>query len=64
MFFVHSEYHLPYRGFWGCDCDGNVDVELQLKMTRYHGVFLDAYGRRDVDEEGLAYFTKMIQLTE
>ena len=53
---IGDRHYDLYWGMW--------TLNYNLKTTRYHGVFLDAYGRSDVDEEGLAYFTKMIQLTE
>lgn len=44
-----------YWGLW--------TLNYNLKTDTYRDLFLDAYGRSDVDEQGLNYFTKLLKLT-
>jgi len=53
---VGDRHYDLYWGIW--------TLQYNLKTDKYRDVFLDAYGRNDIDDEGLKYFTKLIKLTE
>lgn len=49
-----DRHHDLYWGIW--------TLRYNLKTNHYKDVFLDAYGRKEIDVDGLAYFTKLNQL--
>jgi len=53
---VGDRHYDLYWGIW--------TLQYNLKTDKYRDIFLDAYGRKLIDEDGLKYFTKLIQLTE
>ncbi|MEK8129478.1 aminoglycoside 3'-phosphotransferase [Paenibacillus filicis] len=53
---VGDRHYDIYWGIW--------TLHYNLKADRYRQLFLDAYGRSDIDEDGLNYFTKLIKLTD
>jgi Aminoglycoside phosphotransferase len=53
---IGDRHYDLYWGIW--------TLQYNLKTDKYRDVFLDAYGRKDIDDEGLKYFTKLIKLTE
>ncbi|WP_127530411.1 aminoglycoside 3'-phosphotransferase [Paenibacillus kobensis] len=53
---IGDRHYDLYWGIW--------TLQYNLKTDRYRQVFLDAYGRSDIDEEGLNYFTILNQLTD
>lgn len=53
---IGDKHYDLYWGLW--------TLLYNVKTDRYHDIFLDAYGRQDVDAEGLDYFTKLVQLSD
>ncbi|WP_046214500.1 aminoglycoside 3'-phosphotransferase [Paenibacillus wulumuqiensis] len=67
--------HYEFRGFvdngYGGIGDRNYDIywglwtlNYNLDTEQYHDIFLDAYGRQDVDMEGVHYFSQLVDWTE
>ncbi|WP_274365690.1 aminoglycoside 3'-phosphotransferase [Paenibacillus thermotolerans] len=52
---IGDRHYDLYWGIW--------TLGYNLKTDRYNDVFLDAYGKADVDEEGLSFFAKLVELT-
>jgi kanamycin kinase len=53
---VGDKHYDLYWGIW--------TLNYNLKTDQYRDLFLDAYGRSDIDHEGLKYFTELVRLTE
>ncbi|OZB94341.1 aminoglycoside 3'-phosphotransferase [Paenibacillus sp. XY044] len=53
---IGDRHYDLYYGLW--------TLNYNLKTDRYHDTFLDAYGRQHVDPEGLAYFTRWIEMLD
>lgn len=53
---VGDRHYDLYWGLW--------TLEYNFKTDRYHEQFLDAYGREDIDMEGLRYFTQLVELSD
>ncbi|OBZ07578.1 hypothetical protein A8L34_25945 [Bacillus sp. FJAT-27264] len=53
---VGDRHYDLYWGIW--------TLNYNLKTDQYRDLFLDAYGRSDIVEEGLKYFTELVRLTE
>jgi kanamycin kinase len=53
---VGDKHYDIYWGIW--------TLRYNLKTDAYKEVFLDAYGRGEVDANGLDYFTRLLQMTE
>ncbi|MFF2912046.1 aminoglycoside 3'-phosphotransferase [Paenibacillus sp. NPDC057934] len=53
---VGDRHYDLYWGIW--------TLNYNLKTDQYRDLFLDAYGRSDIDNEGLKYFTELVRLTE
>lgn len=53
---VGDRHYDIYWGIW--------TLQFNLKTDRYRHLFLDAYGRNDIDDDGLNYFTNLITLTD
>ncbi|GAA3404780.1 aminoglycoside 3'-phosphotransferase [Paenibacillus hodogayensis] len=51
---IGDRHYDLYWGIW--------TLGFNLQTDRYRDLFLDAYGRQDVDPEGLAYFTRLNSL--
>lgn len=53
---VGDRHYDIYWGIW--------TLQFNLKTDRYRHLFLDAYGRSDINDDGLNYFTNLITLTD
>lgn len=53
---VGDRHYDLYWGLW--------TLTYNCKTDRYNDLFLDAYGRQDVDMEGLSYFTRLVELAD
>lgn len=53
---VGDRHYDIYWGIW--------TLNYNLKTDNYRDIFLDAYGRNDINDDGLNYFTKLIKLTD
>ncbi|OXM88349.1 aminoglycoside 3'-phosphotransferase [Paenibacillus rigui] len=67
--------HFSFKGFidlgYGGVGDRHYDIywgiwtlNYNLKTDTYRDIFLDAYGRSNIDDDGLNYFTKLNKLTD
>lgn len=53
---VGDRHYDIYWGIW--------TLNYNLKSDKYTDIFLHAYGRNDINDEGLNYFTKLIKWTD
>lgn len=53
---IGDRHYDLYWGLW--------TLQYNLKTDKYGPMFLDAYGRNHIDEDGLHYFTRLVQLTD
>ncbi len=49
---IGDRHHDLAWGLWS--------LQFNLETDRYHEHFLDAYGRKDIDEKGIVYFSRII----